>query len=410
MKAGIESISFYAPHYFVDLRTLARRRGADPDKFLKGLGQEKMGVPPPDEDIVTMGANAARQALTGVDPATIDTLLFATESGIDQSKAAGIYVHHLLGLPSRCKAYELKQACCSSTAGVLAALALVRQEPHKRALVVASDVARYGLGTPGEPTQGAGAVALVISATPKLVALDIEHGSYTEDVMDFWRPNYREEALVDGKYSIKVYLRALSEAWRDYVRQTGRRFEDHARFCYHLPFTRMAEKAHLHLAKLTGHGEEPYETLMAQIESSLRYNRVVGNSYTASLYIGLASLLEGERDLDGQRLGIFSYGSGCMAAYLSGVVQKGYTAHLHADHHKRMLDERVELSFEEYAALYEHHLPTDGSAYETARHETGFFRLAGLNEHKRIYEKIERADSEPAHAEAERKAIAGHLA
>ena len=200
-----------------------------------------------------MGAHAAREALRSVDRSSIDTLMFATESGVDQSKAAAIYVHQLLELPSTCKAFEIKQACCGSTAALHMALALVHQNPQKRVVIIASDVARYGFGTSGEPTQGAGAVAMVISATPRLLVFDPESGSYTEDVMDFWRPNYMDEALVDGKYSIKVYLKALTESWKEYHRQSGRGYTDCDRYCFHLPFTKMADKANLHLAHISGH-------------------------------------------------------------------------------------------------------------------------------------------------------------
>ena len=48
----------------------------------------------------------------------------------------------------------------------------------KKALVVGADIARYGVGTPGEPTQGAGAVALVVSSAPRLLALDAYTGTY----------------------------------------------------------------------------------------------------------------------------------------------------------------------------------------------------------------------------------------
>ncbi len=111
MKVGIDQISFYTSQYFLDLKTLAEARGVDPEKFYTGIGQEKMSIPPPDEDIVTMAAGAANRlkelgALEG-----IEALLFATESGIDQSKAAGMFVHGLLGLPERCRVVELKQAC-----------------------------------------------------------------------------------------------------------------------------------------------------------------------------------------------------------------------------------------------------------------------------------------------------------
>ncbi len=398
-QVGIESIGLYVPRYYVDLEDLARARGEDPRKYVAGLGQERMGVPPPDEDVVTMGANAAGEALRGVDRSRIDTLMFATESGVDQSKAAAIYVHHLLDLPAHCKSFEIKQACCGSTAALQMATAFVAQRPDRKVLIIASDVARYGLVTAGEPTQGAGAMALVVSAQPRIVALDPEWGSYTEDVMDFWRPNYLDEALVDGKYSIKVYLKALTESWKQYAAESGRTFADQDRYCYHLPFTRMAEKAHRHLAKINGVDHPPAE----QIEASLRYNRQIGNSYTASLYIGLASLLEtSETDLTGQRVGLFSYGSGCMAAFFSGLVLPGYAQGVQRGRAEDMLHNRQRLTIDEYEAFYLHELPEDGSRYVTETHRTGRYRLAGLDAHKRLYESCapNRQADAPVHAVA----------
>jgi hydroxymethylglutaryl-CoA synthase len=392
MQVGIESLGLYVPRYSVHLADLARARGVDPDKYLVGIGQERMGVPPPGEDVVTMGANAAREALEGVDVSAIDTLMFATESGVDQSKAAAIYVHHLLELPPHCKSFEIKQACCGSTAALHMALAFVAQRPDRKVLVIASDIARYGLGSAGEPTQGAGAIAMVISAQPKILAIEPEYGSYTEDVMDFWRPNYLDEAVVDGKYSIKIYLKALSESWNQYQVDSGRSFADHSRFCYHLPFTRMAEKAHQHLCKINH-----VEAAPDHVEASLRYNREIGNSYTASLYVGLTSLLETtEADLTGQRIGLFSYGSGCMAAYFSAVVLDGYRKHLQPRRMQHLLLEREALTVEEYEQFYRHQLPQDGSRYLTPVYRCGHYRLAGVEAHKRLYEATPAVHAEVA--------------
>lgn len=387
-KVGIEAISLYTPRYYLDLKTLAAARGTDAEKYYNGLGQERMAVAPPDEDIVTMSANAVKVALEGIDYREIDTLMLATESGIDQSKAAAIYVHSLVGLPSTCKAFELKQACCSSTAGILSALALVQMNPRKKVVLVASDIARYGLGTPGEPTAGAGAVALVISADPKLVAFDPENGSYTADVMDFWRPNYMDQAMVDGKYSIRVYLKALSESWNEYVKASGREFNDHYRYCYHMPFTRMAEKGHLHLAKYSAPEGISKDMLKDQIYSAQRYNRLTGNLYTGSLYEALTSLLESRDKLDDRRVGMFSYGSGCMGIFFSGVVQKGYRNYLKTDAHRQMLEARIDLPYGDYEDMYKAVLPQDGSDAQTMHYETGLYRLAGISGHKRIYETV----------------------
>ena len=90
-------------------------------------------------------------------------------------------------------------------------------------LVLAADIARYGLETSGESSQGGGAVAMVLSANPKILTIEPISGFYTRDVMDFWRPNYREEALVDGKFSCDVYLQVLLETWGQYSRRIEKR-------------------------------------------------------------------------------------------------------------------------------------------------------------------------------------------
>lgn len=389
MNIGIEALSFYVPRYYLDLAALAAARGVNVDKYYIGLGQEKMAVPPPDEDVITMAANAGTQALTHVDRNSIDTIMFATESGVDQSKAGAIFVHSLLDLPSTCRAFEIKQACCSSTAALDMAVALVHRNPDKKILIVAADVARYGLCTAGEPTQGAGAVAMVISSSPHLVQLDNESGSYTEDVMDFWRPNYMNEAVVDGKLSIRTYLHALGESWKGYHHQSGRGLDGFERFCYHLPFTRMGEKAHAHLLAIAAAAEDcaVSSERISRVNDSLHYNRQIGNSYTASLYISLSSMLEHADDLSGQRIGLFSYGSGCMASFFSGIVGNRYQEWLTGDLHRDMLGDRVELSYEAYEELYAQSGPVTGD-YQTTVHDTGQFRLAGIAGHKRLYERV----------------------
>jgi len=385
MSVGIDEISFYTSNYFLDLRTLAEVQQTDPEKYYVGIGQEKMGMAAPDEDVVTMAANAALPLIERVGHEAISTLMFATETGIDQSKAAGVYVHRLLGLHANCRVVELKQACYSATAAIQMACSLVARQPEKKVLVIASDVARYDLDTPGEATQGCGAVAMLISANPRLVEIDPEVGNYTEDVMDFWRPNYRSTALVDGKYSTKIYLKSLKKAWEHFREASALAFNDFSHFCYHLPFGRMAQKAHQHLAKLNK-SELVGEELEQQISDTLLYNRAIGNSYTASMYIGLVSLLENcTRNLGGQRIGFFSYGSGCVAEFFSGKVVEGYEQFLHKIRHEAMLNARQEVSYDEYLSLYRYPDPKDGEHHDIDAVTNGRFRLAAISHHKREY-------------------------
>lgn len=381
---GIESLSFYTSRYYIELKELALARGVDPDKYLVGLGQERMGVTPPDEDVVTLAATSAKSALEGIDPNDIAMLLVATESGIDQSKALGIWVHHLLGLPKECRVVELKQACYAGCAGLQLGLAYINQYPDKKVLVIATDIARYGLNSAGEPTQGCGAASIVLSKTPKIVAFEPEQGIYTSHVMDFWRPNYSDTAFVDGKFSTKIYIEALEECWKSYSAKSKRTFSDHARFCYHLPFVRMAQKAHERLCKINNMAPQP-----ESVANSFLYSRMLGNSYTASLFIGLASTLENtDEDLTNKRIGFFSYGSGCVAEFFSGLVLPGYKNHLKAAHHQKMLAERTPLSLAEYESFFTFRLPEDGSTYATSPYNSGHFRLSGIKSHERLYEIV----------------------
>jgi hydroxymethylglutaryl-CoA synthase len=383
---GIERLHFYTPHYYVDLDEVAAARGLPAGTFTKRIGQLQMAVPPPGEDVVTMAAGAAAGAIAGLDPDTIDMVILGTESGIDQSKAAAIYVHGLLGLPARCRAYEIKQACYGATAGLQHALLYVEANPGRRALVIASDVARYGLGSAGEATQGGSAVAMVVSDKADLLELEAGNGFCTEDVMDFWRPNYRSEALVDGKASVRVYVRTLIDCWQQYAANTGRTSADFAKFCYHLPFTRMAATAHQQLLKAIGGDRSLVEE---HLDCGTHYNSITGNCYTGSLYMGIASLLEGSStDLAGQRLGLFSYGSGCQAEFFSGIVATGYRDALHAEQHRAMLDGRTALDAAQYEAFYNFSLPTDGSDYVVPEYETGPYRLIGIRDHQRQYEAV----------------------
>ena len=387
MSIGIHDLALATSHHSLDLGNLADHYGIDPAKFRVGIGQDVMSVLASDEDIVTMAADATARILERNGTDGIRTLLFATESGIDQSKSAGVYVHKLVGLPSTVRVVELKQACYSATAALQFAVGLIARDPSQKVLVVASDVARYDLGSSGESTQGAAAAAMLVQADPGLLAVEVPAGVFTEDVMDFWRPNYRSTALVDGKGSIKAYLNAIGGAWQDYLAQGGASWEDFEAICYHQPFTKMASKAHRHLAVLSDHNPTPDE-VAHQLEDTMRYNRLIGNSYTASVYVALASLLDHhEGDLTGSRIGLASYGSGSVAEFFGGVVQPGYRAHLRGEEHRAMIEARVALDHTSYEVLHKTTLPEDGREYQTNREGTGAFRFAGMRDHQRLYER-----------------------
>jgi hydroxymethylglutaryl-CoA synthase len=263
MQVGIDAIGLAVPPLTLDLASLARARGVEPAKFVEGLGTTRIAIPPVDEDTVTLAVRAAKSALdrAGVSPSDIGLCVVGTETAVDHSKPVTAFVHGLLGLPSGCRIYETKHACYGATAGLQTALDWIRSGSArgKKALIIGSDIARYGLRTPGEPTQGAGAVALIVSESPRLITFETgQVGTFAHDVNDFWRPLYSKDAVVDGHYSVTCYLEALEGAYRAYVeRSTGVRgdapFSDRfAAIAYHVPYGKMAIKAHRHVRALEG--------------------------------------------------------------------------------------------------------------------------------------------------------------
>ncbi len=142
MKVGIDLIHFATSNYYLDLETYAQEKGTDPNKYLIGIGQEKMSIAPPDEDIVTLSAKAAAPILDKIDKNTITAVLFATESGVDQSKSAGAFLHGLLDLPNRCRVVEFKHACYAGTAALQMATTMVRANHNETILVIAADIAK----------------------------------------------------------------------------------------------------------------------------------------------------------------------------------------------------------------------------------------------------------------------------
>ena len=395
---GIDDIELATSHHVVRLDDFAEANGTDPAKFHLGLGQDEFSFPAPDEDVVTMAAAAAAPIIERSGTEGIRTILFATESGIDQSKAAGMAVHSLLDLPSQMRVVEVKEACYSATAALQAAVGIVTRSPGQRVLVIASDVARYELDTPGEPTQGAGAVAMLVSADPKLLEIEPVSGLNSADVDDFWRPNDSTTAIVDGALSVTAYLDALTGACTYLAAQGGPAMAEIDRVLYHQPFTKMAKKAQVHLAGLTGEdldteivagtpggsaSTRPRDTGLA---TSTLYNRRLGNSYTASLYAGLCSLLDHDADLAGKRIGLFSYGSGSVGEFFTARVVPGYEQQSRRQAVTEALDARVPLSIDAYRALHAAELSSAEDA-STPKVTAGPFRFAGVKGRARLYER-----------------------
>lgn len=351
MKIGIDRIRFFVPPYYVDMSELAEARQVDPNKFLIGIGQSQMAVSPKSQDIVTFAANAAEAILTEEDKAAIEMIIVGTESAIDESKASAVILHRLLGLQPFARSFEIKEACYGATAGLQMAYNHIALHPTSKVLVIATDIARYGLNSGGEPTQGAGAVAILVSQNPRILTLATDNVALTQDIYDFWRPVGYDYPLVDGPLSNETYIQSFQQVWQEYQKRTTRQFADFAALAFHVPYTKMGKKALL--AALATTDEAIQERLLARYEESIVYSRQIGNLYTGSLYLGLISLLENSTSLQaGDKIGLFSYGSGAVAEFFTASLVEGFATHLLKTEHEALLRARKKLTIADYETLF----------------------------------------------------------
>lgn len=387
MKIGIDKIGFAMPKYFLDIADLAKARNINANKYVKGLLQLEMSIAPITQDIVTLGATAASEFLTEEDKKNIDMIIIGTESGIDQSKSASIFIHSLLGLSPFTRAIEVKEACYGGTAAIAIAKNHVASNPESSVLVITSDLAKYGIGATGESTQGAGSCAMLIKKDPSILILNDDNVYQTRDIMDFWRPNYSDFPHVDGHFSTKQYLDCLETTWNEYSKKFNKSLDNFEAICFHLPFPKIGLKG-LNTIVPKQENENLKDKLNENFHTSIIYNQKVGNIYTGSLYLNLLSLLENSKSLSsGDNILMYSYGSGAVCEIFSVTLVDGFEKRLRSD---RMadFDTRVKLSIEEYEKMFFEKIELDENGNSSfINDDNSLFSLEKIENHMRIYKK-----------------------
>src|SRR3990167_580346 len=334
------------------------------------------------------------------------------------------------GAFEHCGGVETKFACVSGSYALYDNTNWIRagEAEGKRALAVVSDIAKYDMGSSGEMTQGAGAVVMLLNDEPRLLAFDPKvTATSIKDEYDFYRPFGKETPIVHGQYSNLLYMIQVRKALEIYKKKAlssglmklepGETILDHMDYLnMHLAYSNMGKKA---LAYLVRHewsqlprwkkiiqeigipepvpkdprgtiesvlGDEEFmakdheftklftktmefqEVYEAKLASSLIASKMIGNLYTASLYLGFRSSLEFEFqngvELEGKRIGFGSYGSGSSAMVFSGVIQPSYKQVVKDMNLEAELGKRKKLSLEEYEEIHENKRSVDNSILE----------------------------------------------
>jgi hydroxymethylglutaryl-CoA synthase len=377
-KVGISDIGLYVPSNAMDVAYLAAMRareqpelGPHLQRAIETTGQRRLRFPCPWEDTATMAAEAARRVIlasSSLDLAALRYLVAGTESGLDHAKPVSAYVQGMLrqtGLPvgTSHSSFQVQHACAGGTLGMLsvAAMLQVGAVPGEFGVVTCSDVARYASHSTAEITQGAGAAALLVESAPRLLELDVgTAGLYSADVDDFFRPLGSVVARVKGAYSLKCYAESLEGALLDHSRRRGvdpsEVLESADLLVLHTPFRNLPELVSLRLlSRILGLGPEAGREFLNRrgLDTATAPVAVLGNTYTASLYFCLASLLAGryreEGDaIVGRSVLMASYGSGNTMVVASGRIAAGAPGVIRSWRHEGQLGAQGEAGWEEY--------------------------------------------------------------
>ena len=366
---GIEAINLYGGSAFVDVMQLAAHRKLDTARFDNLLMKQK-SVALPFEDPVSFAINAAKpiiESLSEQEKDRIELLITCSESGIDFGKSISTYVHHYLGLNRNCRLFELKQACYSGTAGLQMAVNFILSQvsPGAKALVIATDLSRFLVTEDGdaltmdwaffEPSGGAGAVALLVSEAPEIFQMDVgANGYYSFEVMDTCRPVPDSEAG-NADLSLLSYLDCCDQTFQEYKKRVPEvDYRTSFKYlCFHTPFGGMVKGAHRNMMRKHSdiNRDEINEDFNERAQPGLTYCQRVGNIMGATIMVSLLSAIENGAFDTPQRIGCFSYGSGCCSEFYSGVASASGQKKLALMLIARQLDARHELTMDEYDAI-----------------------------------------------------------
>ena len=416
MKIGIDAISFDVAKIHLPIKSLAEARLIDPEKLEKGLGLIQMTLPDVHQDVVVFGANALTKLIleNNINLDEIARIYVGTESSIDNSKPIASFLLALLeqkfgeNTLSACDAVDFTFACIGGVDALQNCVDFVRLNPDKKAIVVTTDIAKYDLNSTGEYTQGAGALAMLISDNPRIIAFENLWATNTKGLFDFFKPHrtilkfsitgndnndpwfdnleaeiaiHKDQPVFDGQYSNQCYIDRTRNAYfslKTLKKTSQTLYTSWNSIIMHLPYAFQARRM---LTEIYGLDSEDYivlgnetpaefQDLLKEISKSESYksfvaskiqpaelaSSLIGNLYTGSIFMGLLSTLahfyKTDKEITNSTFGFLAYGSGSKSKVFEGTIQSEWKIALSEVKLFETLAYSFEIDFETYERLH----------------------------------------------------------
>jgi hydroxymethylglutaryl-CoA synthase len=420
MKTGIDAIAFDVAKIHLPIKTLANARNIEPEKLEKGLGLLKMTLPDTHQDVVVFGANALTKLILDnqINLSEIARIYVGTESAIDSSKPISSFLIALMDQKfgenrlENCDVVDFTFACIGGVDALQNCIDFVSLNPSKKAIVVTTDMAKYDLNSTGEYTQGAGALAMLITSNPKIMAFDNHWATSTKGVFDFFKPLrniskaeitgnnnnepwfdnleaeievHKSQPIFDGQYSNQCYMDRTRNAYFSFKKIkniSGNLYNSWTSIVMHLPYAFQGRRMLSEIYALDAEnkiisGKESaseYQNKLKEISKSEDYQKfvteklqpaeiassLIGNLYTGSIFMGLLSTLchfyDIKKEISGQKFGFLAYGSGSKSKVFEGIIQDNWKDSISKINLFETLKESFEIDFETYEKLHKKEL------------------------------------------------------
>lgn len=302
---GIVGYGVYVPRYRIQASEIARVWGRDTGAVPVG----EKSVPGPDEDAVTIGIEAARNAIKrgGVSPKDIAAVWAGSESKPYAVKPSSTVIAEAIGATPHVDAADWEFACKAGTEAMQACFALVGSGMGVYALALGIDTAQGRPADQLEYTAAAGGAAFLIGLQEEsLAVLEASH-SYVSDTPDFFRREHMRYPVHGSRFTGEpAYFHHVVAAASELMESLEYTEKDYDFVVFHQPNSKFPVTAAQMLAfpreKVTPGLVAPY----------------IGNTYSGSSLLGLAATLDVAQP--GDRILCVSYGSGAGSDAFSFVV------------------------------------------------------------------------------------------
>jgi hydroxymethylglutaryl-CoA synthase len=298
VSIGITTYGVYIPRFRIRVEDIARVWGDNPNDIKRGLLVSEKSVPDQDEDTATIAVEAARSALqrSGLTGTDIGAIYVGSESHPYAVKPTATIVAEAVRATPELMAADYEFACKAGTAALQTCLGLVAADYIKFGMAIGADTSQGAPADALEYTAAAGGAAYVVGK--KRVIAEIEDTySYTTDTSDFWRREGQQYPRHGGRFTGEPgYFRHVVAGARGLLEKMQSNPEEFDYAVFHQPNGKFPRS----VAATLGFSPE-------QIRQGLVVEKL-GNTYSASSLIGLASVLDAAES--GSRIFMTSFGSG----------------------------------------------------------------------------------------------------